>query len=146
MLHQCTATEQEQSSLNDDILGEDEEDPTFVEEYAYDPVAPPGSSDSTSPGAAGTTRAESYEITCPSLPSVEGVYKLKHIGQYNAVEGPNVIIKHPVDGVWCVTNGEFFIAMAMREALLPDAVREWKCLVGGRRMVKSDDMSVVRIW
>jgi hypothetical protein len=64
-------------------------------------------------------------IVCCELPEVDAVYVKEHEDHYVARSGPNALLKHPVDDVWCVTNGDFFILMATEVATDPTAVKQW---------------------
>jgi hypothetical protein len=78
-----------------------------------------------------------YRITCPDLPEADGVYEQEFEDQYTARGGSNTLIKHPMDNVWCVSNGSFFVLMATDTAADPSAVKGWKIRVKNKLVANS---------
>lgn len=102
-------------------------DPVYVDESALDPVG----------------NVLTLRIGCATVPALNGLYALGCDGHYEAQGGSaNTLIRHPVDGVWCVSDGTRFLALAMDEAEEPCAVREWKCFAPGKGLKKCADMRV----
>jgi hypothetical protein len=114
------------------------------EDCEFDPVytAP---SESSQPAAAPITQAKSaagFVVTCVSVPALNGTYVEDYEDHFiDRDGGPNVLLKHPMDSVWCITNGNFFLAMAEDRAATAAGVKEWKCFIG-RGLRKCVDMSV----
>jgi hypothetical protein len=81
----------------------------------------PAASEDTWEGVTGPA----IRIACCDLPEVDAVYVREHQDHYVARSGPNALLKHPVEDVWCVTNGDFFILMATEVAADPTAVKQW---------------------
>jgi hypothetical protein len=99
----------------------------------------------TSRGATLSFGAESFVVTCPNWPALDGVYTLECEGQYQCQGNrANTLIRHPVEGVWCISDGNRFLVMATDTATLPSTVTEWKCLQVGKGWVKCPSMTVVK--
>ena len=86
-----------------------------------------------------------YRIECADLPELSGKYELEYEDQYRVEnEGANILIKHPMEGMWCVSNGEFFIAIAGDSAADPVAVKSWKIRLKNK-MVLSESVVVQKL-
>jgi hypothetical protein len=79
------------------------------------------------------------------LPEVDAVYVKEHEDHYVARSGPNALLKHPVEDVWCVTNGGVFILMATEVAADPTAVKQWMVRIKNK-MAPASPVVVVRTW
>ncbi len=119
------------------------------EDCEFDPVlTAPGELSQSSPAAAAETSISqakmkpSFAVTCTSVPALNGTYVEDYDDHYiDRDGGPNVLQKHPMDSVWCISNGSYFLAMAEDRAETAAAVMEWKCFIG-RGLRKCADMSV----
>lgn len=78
-----------------------------------------------------------FTIVCPDLPEAAGIYELEFEDQYRMLGGPNTLTKHPMDNVWCVSNGNYFILSAVDTAVDPVAVKEWKIRIKNKMVATS---------
>lgn len=86
-----------------------------------------------------------FRIECSDLPELCGTYELEYEDQYRLVnEGVNILIKHPMEDMWCVSNGDFFIAIAADTSADPAGVKSWK-IRQKNRMVLSSSVTVCKL-
>lgn len=72
-----------------------------------------------------------YEVSCPSIPAINGHYVLDKKNYYLQAGGLHILTKHS-SGVWGVGDSKNFLALSSENtAMSPSEVRSWKYLLGG---------------
>ena len=74
-----------------------------------------------------------FRILCSQLPELCGDYEQQFTDEYHVMKaGGNILMKHPVDGVWCVTNNDTWLARSEDTPTQPIDVRFWNIWMNNR--------------